>query len=458
MWGKFLSGAFVAGSLALSGCGGDSSDSVPPQKASADAYFVDNAVTGLRYQCNSGNFKLTGEQGLLTCKVGQTVSFYIGDILLGQTKMAAGAGFITPLTLATIADVIDENKMANIARFLISLDMDGNLDNGIQIDPAVHIDTGLMLDFSQVPASFATAAGPVLTALSQAVDGSFVLVSEGEALEHLVVGLYVANAGYYEGSVNRGDGGRSKLAFLVTREGAAYGVNRTVEGMYAASAFDEESSQFDEFGSGEYFKVDGNTGATYFLDAQAGGGKVTGSGMEPFPTFTASRKVAFDPLAQFELVEDLDQLVPFAIDLTGNEDYFIIDYDPEGLMVGTLYSAWGATPPSNNPENEAVPYGIVVADMVSGQDGVMRLMALSTNGYVVDMSIDFNGEEPVLNAKWKHVFENRNGVTSTYVANFEFGDGPEPGPEPVPLMATEKTKTVEPGPGRRGSGSSGMFR
>ena len=465
MWGKVLTGAMVAGTLVLSGCGGDSSDRPAKTKTAAakgEAYFVDSAVSGLRYQCGSEGFKLTGEQGLLSCDVGQMVSFYVGDILLGTVKMAAGSGFITPLMLATVDGVIDENKVTNIARFLISLDMDGNPGNGIQIDPDIHINTDLALDFSLATASFETAVAPVLTAFSQEVDGEdFALVSESDAMDHLIIGLFVANAGYYEGTINRGEGVTSKLAFLVTREGAAYGVNLSAEGMYTASAFNEEDEHFDPTGLGEGFMIDGETGATYYLDVEAGGGKVSGyNAMDQLPTFTSTRKVAFAPLADFSLVEALDELVPFAIDLTGNEDYFIIDYnEEEGLMVGTLYSAWGAAPSSNNPENEAVPYGMVLADMVSGQDGVMRLMALSTNGYVVDASIDFNGEVPALNAKWKHLFENRSGVTSTFESNFEFMDGPGPEPEgPVALMSAEKSQTVEAGPGRRGAGASGMFR
>lgn len=464
MWGKVLTGAMIAGTLVLSGCGGDSSDRpAKTEAAKGKAYFVDSAVSGLRYKCGSDSFKLTGEQGLLSCDVGQTVSFYVGDILLGKAKMAGGTGFITPLTLATVDGVVDENKMANLARFLISLDMDGDPDNGIQIDPNVHINTGLVLDFSLEPASFETAVGPALTALSAVVEGEdFALVTEEAAMDHLIIGLFVANAGYYEGTVDRGQGVKSRLAFLVTREGAAYGINLSAEGMYTASAFNEGDDHFDPSGEGSGFMIDGETGATYYLDVQAANGKVQGATEEQYPTFTSTRKVAFDPLADYGLVDALDQLVPFAIDLTGNEDYFIIDYNEEdGLMVGTLYSAWGAAPPSNNPENEVVPYDIVMADMVSGQDGVMRLMALSTNGYVVDASIDFNAEEPVLNAKWKHFFENRSGVSSTYETHFEFLDEPMPDPEPegpVALMSAEKSKAVEAGPGRRGAGTSGMFR
>lgn len=459
MWGKVLSGAMAASVLVLSGCGGGGSSDRPAkeQATAGKAYFVDSAVTGLRYKCGNGSFKLTGELGLLSCNVGQTVSFYIGDILLGKAKMASTTGFITPLTLATEGETVDENKMSNIARFLISLDSDSNPGNGIQIDPAVHLNTGLVLDFSLTGDSFESSVGPVLAALSEAVDGEdFLLVSEADAMDHLVIGLFVANAGYYEGTVKRGEGATSKLAFLVTRNGAAYGVNRSADGLYVAAGHNEEAEHFDPFGSSVEFMIDGETGATYFLDAQAGGGKVTGSTEEMLPTFTATRRTAFEPLVDYGLVDALDNLVPFAIDLTGNEDYFIIDYSPGNLMAGTLYSAANATPPSENPDMEVVPYGFVMADMVSGKDGVMRLMAISTNGYVVDINIDFNGEEPALNAKWKHVFENRSGVSSTYVTHFEYGDDffIE---EPIALSA-QKSSAVKAAPGRRGAGSSGMFQ
>ena len=72
--------------------------------------------------------------GRFTFVPGETVTFSIGGIIIGATKVKP---VITPVDLVTGA--LDENDPAvtNITRFLITLDEDNNPDNGITISPAV---------------------------------------------------------------------------------------------------------------------------------------------------------------------------------------------------------------------------------------------------------------------------------------------------------------------------------
>ena len=429
MWGKFLAGAVIASSLAISGCGGDSSSSSPATTNNDKAYFVDNAVIGLRYKCGSdGSFKLTNDMGVLRCEAGSVVRFYVGDILLGKVKMSAGTSFVTPQTLATTDGVMDENILINLARFLTSLDSDQNLDNGIQIDPASHVKTGLSLDFSQSIASFETAVEPVLTALSQeAPNGPYALIDQVDAENHLIFGLYLSHAGYYEGKVQFSEDISTELAFLVSRAGAAYGVNRSADGLYAAAAFDELTSHLSEFGEGAGFKIDGDTGATMFVDVSIENGKAVGEGVETYPKFTATRKVAFDPLLNFALIEAFNAMLPVAIDLKGNGDKFVIDSDP---LFGMVYGGWeGTTPSSENTDLETQYWYINYADVISAKNGVLKLVALSTNGYRLYITANFNGEVPVIKTSWRHLFESDSGTTSDYTANYAG--------EPV-LMSAEK--------------------
>ncbi len=455
MWGKVLASAAVAGSLLLAGCGGDSSDKAPAvSKAKGEAYFVDNAVIGLRYRCGAdGSIELTGAQGLLRCNVGQKVSFYIGDIFLGSSTMGSGVGFITPLTLATTGETVDENMVINLARLLISLDADGNLENGIQIDEASHVNTGLVLDFSLDTESFESAVGPVLVALTQALsEGPFGLVDAGDAEEHLLMGLYAANAGFYEGTIDRGEGVSSYLAFIATREGAVYGVNRDAVGAYAIAGFDEEEGPYNPVSDANSgFKIDGETGATQFLDAGFNGGKSAGEMLESSsPSFTAKRKMVFEPMMDWGMVEALDSLTPLAIDLTGNEDIFIIDF--EELLGGTLYTFWGpeGVPFSENLEMDPPSYTFYnFAEAVSTKDGVIRLLAMSGNGYLVDLTADFNGEVPVITTKWRHLHEGRSGSTSEYTANYDLG-------MEEPMLLTSKGQKSRD-PSTRTSRTSGKF-
>ncbi|HAJ41779.1 MAG TPA: hypothetical protein DCM00_03820, partial [Alcanivorax sp.] len=60
----------------------------------------------------------------------------------------------------------NDNTVINISRFLISLDADQDLANGIQIDPASHLDLGLAIDFSLDPVAFETAIASALDMLT----------------------------------------------------------------------------------------------------------------------------------------------------------------------------------------------------------------------------------------------------------------------------------------------------
>lgn len=452
MWGKVLAGAAFSGVLMLTACGGDSSsrkgagsegdETVAP---SDKAYFVDNVVIGLRYRCGeAAGFKLTGDQGVLFCTPGETVSFYVGDILLGSASMQAGTSFVTPLTLATEEGVVDQNVVINLARLLISLDSDQNPDNGIQIDPASHVNTGLSLDFTVATESFTASAATVLTALSQSVvDGPFDLVSAGDADSHLVFGLYLVNAGYYEGLINRSGESTSEMAFMASRYGAVYGVNINADGMYTSVGFDMGFESYNPYGNeSNYFKIDADsfTGATLMLDAQFGDGVVTGAGVDEYPNFTAERQINFEPVYDQSLVDDFKALMPVAIDLKGNQDYFVFDEDG---FVGMQFGAWeGSAPNAADISRHSEYWFITFTDVVSAKDGVLKLLGMSINGYLVELTANFNGQQPVITTEWRHIFEGIEGSTSTYQAYFEdYFEEPFPEPE-APAALSAEVKTV----------------
>ncbi len=157
---RALFGAFIV-PLALTACGGgggSDSDVLTGQ-------FVDAPVAGLQYHTAS----LSGEtnaNGEFSYRAGETVSFYVGDILIGQ---AAGASTISPFDLAgeapprTAVDIrravnrINSREQGtplevaiNIAVFLHTLDEDGDPGNGIEIPAAMHtLAANRSLDFDQ---------------------------------------------------------------------------------------------------------------------------------------------------------------------------------------------------------------------------------------------------------------------------------------------------------------------
>ena len=95
-------------------------------------------ITGLKYQTPSCA-GVTNETGEFHYLQGERVAFLVGACAIGY---ALGA---PRLNLADIVTRVDGNihklmdpGLSNIARFLCTLDRDGNLDNGISIAPEVH--------------------------------------------------------------------------------------------------------------------------------------------------------------------------------------------------------------------------------------------------------------------------------------------------------------------------------
>lgn len=95
-------------------------------------------IAGLKYQTPSGN-GMTNEKGEFHYQQGERIAFLVGGVVVGS---AVGAPRVN---LAQIVSRVDGNiqklldpGLTNIARFLCSLNKDGNLDGGIEIVPEVH--------------------------------------------------------------------------------------------------------------------------------------------------------------------------------------------------------------------------------------------------------------------------------------------------------------------------------
>lgn len=152
-WEKPLVLAVVV--LCLSACGGAGGDNAVklPSTASSQpsqGIFTDSPIAGVTFRTATLS-GITGANGEFQYYPGETVSFSIGDVVLGSTS--AGPK-VTPIDLGSIHSYTDKTAI-NIARFLQSLDKDGNLDNGIQITSEIRSEmTGKTIDFSKNTADF----------------------------------------------------------------------------------------------------------------------------------------------------------------------------------------------------------------------------------------------------------------------------------------------------------------
>lgn len=157
----------------LAACGGGGSDGEPAAPsaeqpsgpATLTGRFVDGPVSGLRYSTPSQT-GFTNSAGEFSYLAGETVSFYVGDILIGR---APAAETLTPFDLAGIAppvssrdirqvvkQIIDSNKAtsfelaANIAAFLQTIDEDSDPGNGQQIPAGMHsLAASIKINFMQ---------------------------------------------------------------------------------------------------------------------------------------------------------------------------------------------------------------------------------------------------------------------------------------------------------------------
>lgn len=200
----------VMGLALFTGCGSGSSAGKTPSTGT----FVDSPVSGLSYQTDTLSFSgLTDADGTFTYYGGETVTFFLGDLVLGSTK---GKDTVSPIDLVSGAADATDQTVINMARFLQSLDADGDLNNGIQITSEIantvasYVEANGPVNFNQAPDAFSNDAGVVaiLAALNAAdvfenrnVAGDRTLRNAADAQAHLENSLKparLATTGYGE--------------------------------------------------------------------------------------------------------------------------------------------------------------------------------------------------------------------------------------------------------------------
>ncbi len=114
--------------ISLAGCGGGGGTVATPEGVQTGS-FIDSPVCGIQYDTPRWN-GLTEPDGTFNYQPGETVTFSIGNVVLGS---AQAKRFVTPLDLVPWATDLRDPCVVNICRFLQSLDQDNNPGNGITI-------------------------------------------------------------------------------------------------------------------------------------------------------------------------------------------------------------------------------------------------------------------------------------------------------------------------------------
>lgn len=157
------------------GAGDDSGDN---QDANVrEGVFLDGRVANLRYRTATQE-GVTGSSGYFHYLDGEVITFAIGDL---ELPSAVAGPTLTPLDLVGTDDV-NANAVVNIVRLLISLDSDGNPDNGINIDELAH-GAATAFEFDQEVGAFAQSSA-VVNLLNASGSSNTELVPLDQALGH----------------------------------------------------------------------------------------------------------------------------------------------------------------------------------------------------------------------------------------------------------------------------------
>jgi hypothetical protein len=169
--------------LILYGCSSsDSSTPVggggTPSGLTISGLFQDVEVKGMGFTTATGSGQ-TDQYGAYDYVAGEDITFSIGGVTLGTVTGAAG---ITPYDLGT------GDTVANVARFIQSLDADDDPTNGIDLTAAAAALAGTTIssDVFLLPAADFETNTEILAAIATA--GKLSLINAGTALANLAAG------------------------------------------------------------------------------------------------------------------------------------------------------------------------------------------------------------------------------------------------------------------------------
>lgn len=174
--------------------------------------FIDSPVEGLTFETQSIS-GTTDSEGVFLFSSGERVTFSIGGIVLGSTRVRS---ILTPVDLVPGARDENDPAVVNIVRLLLTLDQDGDPENGITIIQEISDAlAGASIIFKQTPESFSTDPEvlEVLDTVNEVYaahgDGERSLRSQNEATSHMAETLQEIEdyAPHNDGNSGAGGGG-----------------------------------------------------------------------------------------------------------------------------------------------------------------------------------------------------------------------------------------------------------
>lgn len=171
-------------SLLLAGCefeDSDDDDSSGITDEEGVGFFIDSPVEGLSYS-SASHSGTTDAFGRFDYEEGESITFSFGDITLPSIS-ASKAIHVSDL----YTDGLTDTQTINLARLLLTIDSDGDSDNGIQLsaDALDANNTPVNLDFDS--GTFDSDVNTYITAVANATGSSSLdtLVSIQDATDHI---------------------------------------------------------------------------------------------------------------------------------------------------------------------------------------------------------------------------------------------------------------------------------
>lgn len=206
--------------LTACGGGGEENDTVT-SKPYSTGVLRDSPIAGMYYE-TGGKSGVTDSQGRFSYQPGENVAFFIGRLKLGEFIPATTDAMLTIGALVSVSNPERADTIAGLARFLLTVDLDGNPDNGItvssQLDSLAMGWSFRTVDFTD----FSAATNPDLYIALNAIrtvkeDMDLDFVSGTDAIEHLVQSLNCAYSGAFVGA--RGSSTSPSAIFALTLQG-----------------------------------------------------------------------------------------------------------------------------------------------------------------------------------------------------------------------------------------------
>jgi hypothetical protein len=184
----------------------------PPAGTAVTGVFRSDTVIGLGYVSGTHS-GVTDASGAFTYEQGQGITFFVGAVSIGGIPTAKN--FLTPVDLV-VQGTGASNRVLNVVRFLMMLDQDGNVNNGIQVSAAVTAAAASWVPVDFDTTDLPTALGPIIQQASAADGVSHVLPDAATAQAHLRAAFYCTHSGTYFGTFGANSPSGRRGAFVAS--------------------------------------------------------------------------------------------------------------------------------------------------------------------------------------------------------------------------------------------------